>query len=364
MSKNYWLDLFTGSTWDEFLKNGAQTSGFRERRRKLAEKIKPDDYLICYLTGISRIIGILEVQSELFIDKTPIWINEIFPCRFKVKLLYKLEPDTAIPIFEFKDSLSIFKNLKSKRAWSGFFRGSPHLFKQEDGEIILDEIKKVVINPITREYDKKKYLRYPKTYETKLGVVTIPDKVIPEDIDKKEEVSCHREIQGLLLKLGSELGLSVWVARNDRNKDIDGKLFKDIPNLIKELPRQFDDATNRTIELIDVLWLDGKTIKAAFEIEHSSPIYSGLLRMSDLISMQPNINIDLYIVAPDDRREKVISEINRPTFTRLKPSLNKICKYISYSNLKKELKDIGDRIKFMKPEFIDEIAESCETDEI
>ena len=32
-------------------------------------------------------------------------------------------------------------------------------------------------------------------------------------------------------------------------------------------PKQFDPVTNRTIELIDVLWLDGNSIEAAFEIE-------------------------------------------------------------------------------------------------
>jgi hypothetical protein len=54
-------------------------------------------------------------------------------------------------------------------------------------------------------------------------------------------------------------------------------------------------------------------------VEHTTAIYSGLLRMSDLVSMQPNIKLDLFMVAPDDRREKVNCEINRPTFARLNP---------------------------------------------
>jgi hypothetical protein len=65
------------------------------------------------------------------------------------------------------------------------------------------------------------------------------------------------------------------------------------------LPLQFDEVTNRTIELIDVLWLRGNAIVAAFEIESTTSIYSGLLRMSDLITTQPNLNIPLYLVAPD-----------------------------------------------------------------
>jgi len=115
--------------------------------------------------------------------------------------------------------------------------------------------------------------------------------------------------------------------------------------------------------LIDVLWLQGDAIIAAFEVEHTSAIYSGLLRLSDLISMQPNIKINLYIVAPDERRDKVFNEINRPTFTRLKPPLPKICKFIPYSELKREIEQLGHRVTYLKPEFIDDIAEGCEPDD-
>ena len=76
----------------------------------------------------------------------------------------------------------------------------------------------------------------------------------------------------LLLKLGSELGLDVWVARSDRNREFNGENFQDIPSLRRNFPRQFDDATNKTIELIDVLWLQGDAIIAAFEVEHTTAI--------------------------------------------------------------------------------------------
>jgi predicted RNA-binding protein len=62
MARKYWLDLFTGETWEEFLNNSAKVSGFRERRKKIAQTIDPGDYLICYMTGISRFIGVLEVK--------------------------------------------------------------------------------------------------------------------------------------------------------------------------------------------------------------------------------------------------------------------------------------------------------------
>ena len=56
----YWLDLFTGTTWKEFLDAGAKLSGFRERRWKTLQSIKQKDLFLCYLTGLSRFIGLLE----------------------------------------------------------------------------------------------------------------------------------------------------------------------------------------------------------------------------------------------------------------------------------------------------------------
>ena len=364
MSREYWLDLFTGKTWEEFLKHGADVSGFRERRRKAAEKVRPGDYFLCYLTGISRFVGVLEVKSEPFFDdKTRIWEGEPFPIRFKVDLIHKLDAKTAVPVLDLRDKLSLFGGLEGKQ-WSGFFRGSPARFDPHDGEVIAEAINEAAAHPVGREYDQRKYWRQPKTYESKkLGLVTVPDeekKAVPPEpqVDK----TTHEEIQWLLLKLGSDLGLDVWVARNDRNKGFNGMPFEDIPGLKKELPRQFDDATNRTIELIDVLWLQGEAIAAAFEVEHTTAIYSGLLRMSDLVSMQPNIKLDLYLVAPDDRHDKVVTEINRPTFARLKPPLPRICRFIPYSRLKKKVEEVRTVVRYLKPDFIAEIAESCEPD--
>jgi hypothetical protein len=133
--------------------------------------------------------------------------------------------------------------------------------------------------------------------------------------------------------------------------------------LKKSLPLQFDEVTNQTIELIDVLWLRGNAIVAAFEIESTTSIYSGLLRMSDLITMQPNLNIPLYLVAPDERRDKVIAEVNRPTFSRRTPPLNQICSYISFSALRHSMKRAAGWTRYLRPEFLQDIAEPCVPDE-
>jgi hypothetical protein len=367
---NYWLDLFTGTTWKEFLASGGNVSGFKKSKWKTAQKIKRGDYLICYLTGISRFVGVLEVTSEAYMDdENIIWKFNTFPVRFKVKKVVDLDPEDAVPVSYIKEGLEMFKNLKNPNSWGILFRGSPKQIDDADGELILKSILDAKRNPIHRPYDKKKFERIPPSLKTKNieTPVTIPNNEENESsvqiANENNKESDHSEIQWLLLKLGSDMGFDVWVARNDKGKSFKGNNFSDIPGFLDKLPLQFDNVTTKTIELIDVLWLEKKSIISAFEIESTTSIYSGLLRMSDLIAMQPNLNIPLYLVAPDERRNKVIKEVNRPTFSRLSPPLMQICKYIPFSNLKECIKKYKKIMKFIKPELLNEISESCDNSE-
>jgi hypothetical protein len=158
------------------------------------------------------------------------------------------------------------------------------------------------------------------------------------------------------------MGLDVWVARNDRSREVSGNRFADLPRLRRNLPLQFDPVTNRIIEYIDVLWLKGNAIVAAFEIESTTSIYSGLLRMSDLVAMQPNLNIPLFIVAPDERHEKVIEEINRPTFVRRDPPLYEVCQLIRFSTLHREMPTLLSMGPYLKPEVLDRLSEDCRSE--
>lgn len=223
-------------------------------------------------------------------------------------------------------------------------------------------------------WDGKDFLQYTrKLWETySKDIPSTPEQMLEAEVytEKEEQrepvisTNEHTEIQYLLLRLGADMGFDIWAARNDKNKQYEGVSFSDIPRIKQELPLQFDSQTNKTIEHIDVLWLRGNSIMAAFEIESTTSIYSGLLRMSDLIAMQPNINIPLYLVAPDSRRDKVMAEINRPTFSKMSPPLSEMCRFISFSKIKEELPKIKTIIKYIKPEYLAEISESCELDDM
>ncbi len=71
------------------------------------------------------------------------------------------------------------------------------------------------------------------------------------------------------------------------------------------------------IRLIDVLWLEkgSGAVAAGFEVEHTTSIYSGIVRLLDLAWSAPaETSRELYLVAPDDREEQVRAQVRRPAF--------------------------------------------------
>lgn len=240
-----------------------------------------------------------------------------------------------------------------------------HLKITPSGRELLDsnltriDLKLLMTYPAFREFITRSEKR-GRFVDARMGVVTVPDSdAAKSDSASNAEATLHTEIQHLLLKLGAQLGLNVWVARNDRSRTCGGTRFSSMPSMLNELPRQFDPATHRTIELIDVLWMSKNSIVAAFEIESTTSIYSGLLRMSDLAAMQPNLNIKLFLVAPEERRNKVFQEINRPTFSRFTPTIAETCRFLSIEKLRQVIGLAEPLIKHLRPDFLDDAAEFC-----
>jgi hypothetical protein len=77
-------------------------------------------------------------------------------------------------------------------------------------------------------------------------------------------------------------------------------------------------------------------IRKAFEIESSTAIYSGLLRLNDLVLAQPNNQVDLFIVASRSRRQKVFNQLIRPSFHSLLPK----CGFFAFEDVEEQLSKI------------------------
>lgn len=364
----YYLNLFSPDTYETFSKSARDVSGFRMRQQNAARRIKVGDKFICYMTKLSRWIGILEVQSQCFSDDTPIFIpqDDPFVVRFKVKPLVWLSKEKAIPIHDSRvwDHLSFTEGIdKSSSKWTGKLRSSLNQLKDNDGLFLEDYIQSQRDGGELFEIDENEYQKLVthRIHRTD-RVINV---TVPQDTKKEVEGSVPQpevresiKIQSLLASIGSQMGMSIWLPRSDRNAILTGWANSDHV-LLEFLPLNYDETTLKTIEQIDVLWLKRRSIVRAFEVEHTTSIYSGILRMADLLALQPNMNIKLHIVAPSERREKVFQEIRRPVFSLLDvAALSERCTYLSYESIQELSKQ--KHLSHLSDSVLDEYAEEAD----
>jgi type II restriction enzyme len=122
-----------------------------------------------------------------------------------------------------------------------------------------------------------------------------------------------------LRDLGSALGFAVWIAGNDRNRPYAAGRLAD--GCLDSLPETLANAPGaESMRLIDVLWIEPATgrVAAAFEVEHTTSIYSGIVCMLDLaLGLPEQPSHALFLVAPDARETEVGNQLRRPVFSRI-----------------------------------------------
>ena len=306
----------------------------------MANRLKRGDKMLAYIKGLSRWAAVLEVLDGPFVDQTPLFMPNIDPfvVRFRVRAAPALQLVQAIPIRE----REIFQTLTFTRGnedgyWLGPLRRSLQHIDNTDGQHIEKLLIQQQQNPKDYPLDDAELgrLRTKHVKRTEGTVeVTVP-RDEPADAQTASGKAGRDSIrnQADLARLGEKMGFRIWIPRNDRAAVSQHWAPAD-GNLLQTLPLNYDDTTLETIEQIDVLWLKGRAIQRAFEVEHSTAIYSGLLRMADLLALQPNMNIALHIVAPAERRDKVLGEIRRPVFSLLEHQpLAERCTFIAYEDL-------------------------------
>lgn len=155
----------------------------------------------------------------------------------------------------------------------------------------------------------------------------------PDDVDEviaSPHASDHAKMQWKLARLGLKAGERIWIPANDQKRL--RRLF-DFDQYDQEFTAGID-LPHSYVENIDVVWKQEFRIDAAYEVENSTAIYSGLLRFADLMILAPKTIYPMFIVAQAARKGQVRDQLRRPAFRQLK---------------------LADKVRFLSYETIDEI---------
>jgi hypothetical protein len=332
----YFTDVFTVETWTRAQERRWTVSGFPPPTttrggyfQSTFDAVKVGDLLVCYVKApAQRWVGILSVESPMFFDQDDaLWGhdadgNVLYPARFKTNPVLTRDVEQGVPVQETVGVLSCL----DEKTWSGLFRRSLGRMPQEDG----DRLKEMLAEPREPTPVRIPRKRVTRSGTAALSTVVSSDVKVEEVVERKPRL--HTELIWKLIQLGKSIGCDVWVASDEKGKTWESERFAD--HLLSEFPSVgLSPEASEFVRTIDVLWIRGRRIEAAFEVEATTSVYSGLLRMSDLVALQPNVAFDLYIVAPDERGAKVRSEIRRPTFEVWDPPLRDRCRYLSATGL-------------------------------
>ena len=137
----------------------------------------------------------------------------------------------------------------------------------------------------------------------------------------------HSDVQRILADIGTVKGYSIWIPAADRAKVM---RMGSSSRWLKTLPPAFDKVESIVSE-VDVLWVDDRNrIDALFEVEHSTTIYSGLLRFNDILLTDPHLT--RFTVVSNERRRNLFSrQLFRPTFTR--SGLAELAAFLHYGDV-------------------------------
>ncbi|HYQ91713.1 MAG TPA: hypothetical protein VES89_06475, partial [Candidatus Competibacteraceae bacterium] len=278
-----------------------------------------------------------------------------------------LEPEQGLLMDDLEGKVTFYTGPKDMGKFKKLLRSSLSRFPTtEDGAIILKLLQEAAQNPVIRPLESVEPPHKPLfPIELKVGKKTVEERVsIPdalETVPSDEAGSGTRQAEILfqLLTLGAEMGLDTWLARHERTRTWNGRALGKLPCLIQELPPQGNEATQRTIELIDLIWLKSNEIVAAFEVESTLSLQAGLLRLSDLLMLQPYLDIRFYLVAPDECRHRAEQEVRRPSFHLRQRPLGSACGFLPFSRLLEKIKGIRKLgiATSLNPQFLEGIAE-------
>jgi hypothetical protein len=143
----YWIIVGSIDNFRKSAELGFTIQGMKSRHRKKAERMKPGDKIIYYVTGLKAFGGISTITSDYFESHERIWKSgdpkkdaEDYPFRVKI------EADVILPESEFVEAEGVARQMTYVSKWPAenwtlAFQGNVHEIGKGDYTLIRQAIE-------------------------------------------------------------------------------------------------------------------------------------------------------------------------------------------------------------------------------
>jgi len=273
--------------------------------------------------------GIQKIRTEL---KKLLYGNETIDKRFDEfkKNIKGLGPSsiTEILVFVFPEKYCLWnekpknvlpflglKKLLPDKVYKYPINGSDYLKCIEVLGLIKDEMIKHNFHEVDFHYvDILMWFIFSKVMEEETTLTPLATPLPVEKMEIDPNKLTHWDVVGILVELGNMLGFDTYVA--DPSQQFQGKKLGDLATL-KEIPPFTYEKIVDTAKNIDVIWFKDEFPRYCFEVEHTTGVSLGLLRL-----FQVKEHGKLFIVAPREIYPKFQKELAKDPFYKVKEKYN------------------------------------------
>jgi len=307
VSEHAWLFVASSGNWQGIVKHGS----FGIRYSGILEEAQSGETCVAYVPrqGQRLFIGLGELTESYYHDEM-----QKYPHR--VKLDVKLAKN-GVPLKSLRSRLQFVNDVYNLGL---ALRKGALRIPLSDYEVIKARLKSDTQEesekPVEREGHK---------------LMSIPIKPIDTHAD-----DTHTKAEGALLELGNLLRYDTYVTADDRNKK-----YRDIPlaeiATLQELPNSIAQSILNAVRHIDVIWFKEELPEYCIEVEHSTDITRGLLRLYQLRGLKTSF----MVVAPAEAQDKFEREVKKAPFHSIRDSF----RFNSYDDLTRFLVVAGEFVR-------------------
>jgi hypothetical protein len=152
----------------------------------------------------------------------------------------------------------------------------------------------------------------------KKEIKPIPEVVSQEKVESEKPLLIranqleHWDVMAILLKLGNLLGYETYTADPSKKSSLFTKSLKELA-VLEKLPQFTAETKLDTVRLVDVIWFKEEFPGYCFEVEHSTDVTKGLLR---LYQIRQFTDAKFYILGPSHVKAKFETELSKDPFQK------------------------------------------------